>query len=449
MSREPLDVWLYGTLIAQLREDTQGRLELSWAAGATERWLPGDRLLSAKLTIGTRPVPALVKAYLDGLLPEGNARVNHALSAGVVPDDTYALIRKYGRDTPGAAIFVVAGSPDPTAAGHYEPIGVDELTERLRRADEHQPASPEQTTESSTLPGMVPKITVHRDAGQWWSCKDGAPSTWILKRAEPRSSPIADVIDTEVACLALARQLELTTIDAEVLDFGDLRAIAVSRYDRDPARDNARVHQEDLAQALGLNTDDPNRKFQWGAKLPSLREAARVLRLDGGNPDALLRLVTFSLLVGNTDMHAKNISFLRLPDGRVELSPAYDIAMHLHHRRDNRRFALDLNSRHRMDQLVIGDVIAEAETWGLPQRRARRVAMDTARELAQALGALDRDAHPGVPATAWAVVEQRTEAALKAQAPLAPAGRKAAPSPSVEGAGQAPGARRRGPRKPR
>ena len=156
--------------------------------------------------------------------------------------------------------------------------------------------------------------------------------------AEALSSGISDVVDTEVACLALARQLELTTIEAEVLDFGDVRAIAVSRYDRDPVR-RARVHQEDLAQALGL-TPDPNRKFQWGSPAV-LRDARRVLRLDGGNPDALLRLVTFSLLVGNTDMHAKNISFLRLPDGRVALSPAYDIAMHLHHPRDNRRFALD------------------------------------------------------------------------------------------------------------
>lgn len=448
MSRELLDVWLYGTMIAQLRENRQGRIELSWTSDAVERWWPGARLLSAKLAIGTTPVPALVTAYLDGLLPEGNARVNHALTAGVAPDDTYALVRKYGRDTPGAAIFVPAGSGDPTNAGHYEPMGVDQVAERLRRADEHQPASPEQTTESSTLPGMVPKITVHRDAGQWWSCKGGAPSTWILKRAEALSSGISDIIDTEVACLALARRLALTTIDAEVLDFGDVRAIAVSRYDRDPAHDHARVHQEDLAQALGLNTADPNRKFQCGAKLPSLREAARVLLLDGGNPDALLRLVTFSLLVGNTDMHAKNISFLRHPDGRVELSPAYDIAMHLHHARHNRRFALDLNSRHRMDQLAIGDVIAEAAAWGLPERRARRVVMDTTRGLAEALEALDRSAHPGVSAAAWAVVEQRTEAALGAHAPLAPAARKD-PRPTAANGSQAPSSRRRGPRKPR
>ncbi len=33
----------------------------------------------------------MVKAYVDGLLPEGNARVNQAMT-GIAPDDTYALI---------------------------------------------------------------------------------------------------------------------------------------------------------------------------------------------------------------------------------------------------------------------------------------------------------------------------------------------------------------------
>ncbi|HET7389120.1 MAG TPA: HipA domain-containing protein [Nocardioidaceae bacterium] len=443
MSRDPLDVWLYGTRIAHLQEDAQDRISLIWTAEAEERWGHGARMLSAKLAVGSTPAPALVRTYLDGLLPEGNTRVNHAMTAGVPPDDTYALVRAYGRDTPGAAIFVSAGTPDPTRAGRYVPLTDQEVADRLRRADEHQSASPKQTTESSTLPGMVPKITLHRISGRWQACKEGAPSTWILKRADAQDGGIADIVDTEVACLALARQMGLTSIDAELLDFGDVRAIAVSRYDRDPSRHNARVHQEDLAQAVGLNTADPNRKFQWGARMPSLAQAAQVLLLDGGNPDHLLRLLTFSLLVGNTDLHAKNISFLRYADGRVALSPAYDIAMHLHHPRDNRRFALDVNGRFRMEDLDVGDVVAEAGKWGVPSRRASRVVTETTRALDDALGKLDRSAHPGVTPQAWGLVEQRTTTALTSLA--APDPSRASTAGAPEGA---PG-RRRGPRRPR
>ncbi len=411
MTPEPCDLWLYGTPIARVHEDAQHRLHLAWTDEAEHRWGRGVRVLSAKLTIGTVPPPEVVRAYLDGLLPEGNARVNAALTARVGPDDTYGLVRAYGRDTPGAAIFVPAGAPDPTRQGTYLPLTRGEVATRLLSADAHQPSTPGRIAESSTLPGMIPKITLHRDGDQWYACKEGAPSTWILKRADEASSRVADVVDTEVACLALARQLGLTTICAEIVDFGDVRAIAVSRYDREGAAGGTRIHQEDLAQALGLNTQDPNRKFQWGSRLPSLAAAAGVLFLDGGNPDDLLRLVTFSLLVGNTDLHAKNISFLRYADGSVGLSPAYDIAMHLHHPRTNpRRFAMDIDGRYLIDAITVEDVIAEARRWGLSQRRADRIVTDLTDALDAELSRLDRAGHPGVTPLAWDTVRTRISA---------------------------------------
>ncbi|NYI79480.1 HipA domain-containing protein [Nocardioides panzhihuensis] len=410
--RDPLDIWIYGTRIATLSEAYDGRLALSWTDESQERWPEGTRLLSAKLTIGDVPVPALVKNYLDGLLPEGNARTNHAMSAGVPPDDSFAMIRSYGRDTTGAAIFVTEGADDPTAKGRYVPLTQDQLADRIRHADEHAPAGAFGTTvESVSLPGMVPKIAAHHEDGIWFACKDGAPSTWIIKRGGPAESAIADVVDTEVASLTLARMLGLTSVDAKVLEFEDVRAIAVSRYDRDLDGPHPRIHQEDLAQAIGLNTLDPNRKFQWGSRLPSLRHAADVIRLDGGNPDDLLRLATFSHLIGNTDMHAKNISFIRRVDGSVTLSPAYDISMHLHHRRDNRRFALDVNGKFVVSDVTADDLVAEGRSWGLPERRARLVVDTIVADLAEALADIDRSAHPGVSAEAWAVVDERVAAA--------------------------------------
>lgn len=427
-----LEVWLYGTRTATIAETNDQRLKLTWDEDAVERWGNGARLLSAKMPIGDRPVPALVKNYLDGLLPEGNARVNHAMSAGVPPDDTFALVRAYGRDTLGAAIFVPEGAGDPTRTGHYQPLTLEQVAERLRRADEHSPASRDGQHESSTLPGMVPKITLHRDGRRWYACKGGAASTWIIKRGSALESDIADVIDTEVACLALAREIGLTSISAEIVEYDGVRAIAVSRYDRDDANENPRLHQEDLAQAIGLNTQDPNRKFQWGSRMPTLKHAADVLRLDGGNPDSLLRLVTFSHLVGNTDLHAKNISFMRWADGSVTLSPAYDVAMHLHHARDNRRSALDVNGKFLMNDIAIDDVIAEGTGWGIPERRARSVVYTTARDLAAALDVIDRHDHPGVSAEAWGVVDDRVLRAVND-------GRLALASPRE----------RRGPRHPR
>lgn len=411
MTSDRLDVWLYGTRVAEIQQERPGRISLAWTAEAEERWGRGIRVLSSKLTVGDTPVQPLVKAYLDGLLPEGNARVNYAMSADLTVDDTFGLIEFYGRDTPGAAIFVPKGAPDPSSAGQYVPLSLDEVVDRLRRADRYQPAGPGETTESSTLPGMVPKITLHRDDDQWFACRGGAPSTWILKRSAPMGAVGEDVVDTEVASLALARRLGLTTIDAEVLELGDIRAIAVSRYDRAPG--NVRIHQEDLAQALGLNTENPARKFQWGSVMPSLRQAAQVLDLDGGDRRQLLRQVTLSFLLGNTDLHAKNLSFLRHDDGQVELTPAYDIAMHLHHPREERRFAMDLNGKYHMDALTIHDVLEEGSLWGMERRLARKVVSEVVEGAAEAVAKIDRDAHPGVSEAAWKCVEGRIKAAFE------------------------------------
>ncbi len=434
MVARALDVWLYGTRVAVLTEPGVGKLHLAWTAAALERWGPGARLLSAKLSIGDTPVPALVHNYLDGLLPEGNARINQALSAGVAPDDTFGLIRAYGRDTLGAAIFVTPDEGDPTSAGHYEPTTEAAVAERLLRADEHSPAGEGGLVESSTLPGMIPKITLHRQAGTWFTCKDGAASSWIIKRAQSLDTDLADVVDTEVACLDLARRMSLTTVEAEVFATDTVRGIAVSRYDRTP--DLARVHQEDLAQAIGLNTADPNRKFQWGSTMPSLHQGADVLRLDGSNPDDLLRLAVFSHLVGNTDMHAKNVSFIRHDDGSVALSPAYDIAMHLHHPRDNRRSALDVNNKFAMAEIDVADFVNEGASWGLPPRRARAVVGRAIVDLAEALTEINREDHPGVSNAAWDVVVDRVDR-FRGQIDDVPARGRETP------------ARRRGPRRTR
>lgn len=409
---DQLDIWLYGTRLASIGSGADDRIRLDWTDEALDRWPVGTRVLSAKLPIGSTSSPPLVRSYLDGLLPEGNARTNHAMDAGVAPDDTFGLIRAYGRDTPGAAVFVEAGSDDPTRDGRYEQITVDDVAQRVRDADRHSSARLDgMDGESSTLPGMVPKIALHRDGLTWFACKDGAASTWILKRAFAAESGIGDIVDTEAACLALAREIGLTTVTAEVLDFGDLRAIAVSRYDRPTAGPDPRLHQEDLAQAIGLNTADPNRKFQYGSRMPSLHHAAEVLRLDGGDRDALLALATFSHLVGNTDLHAKNISFLRFPDGRGALAPAYDIAMHLHHQRDNRRSALDVHHKVLMAEITVGDLVQEATTWRVPYRRAARVVQETVGILHAALSSIDRDRFARVSDAAWDLVIDRVSQA--------------------------------------
>jgi serine/threonine-protein kinase HipA len=403
MIREPLAVWLYGTRIGLLSERGD-QTTLSWTEEAYQRWGGGSRVMSRLLPLsrpGTGPHPRRVRAFIDGLLPEGNFRVNYAMDAGLDSADTYGLIARYGRDTAGALVFQPLGLSDPKRVGHYEQISPAEVGRRLLAADHPSPADPTvYGAEFISLAGMQPKIGLHRDGDQWLACKDGAPSTWIIKLAHPTDSPAADVIDTEVLSTDLARRLGLTTATAEICDFGRVRAIAVSRYDRVVTSAGiARIHQEDLAQALGLDTSDANRKFQRGNTIPSLVAAAAVLREDGTEPDQLLALVTFNHAIGNTDFHAKNISFLRHPDGTATLAPAYDSAMHLHHGGGHSLSALDINGKYRMPDIGLDD---------LGEMVSRGVVHDTVRDLSAALHDIDRERYSGVSETAFDTVQDRS-----------------------------------------
>jgi serine/threonine-protein kinase HipA len=416
--RSPLDVWLYGTPVATITDDDD-EVNLRWTGEAYVRWGQGSRVMSELLPItrpDERPHHRRVEVFLENLLPEGNAREHLAFDAGVVSDDIFGMIEAYGRDTAGALIFVPAGSAEPTRGGTLTPLSVTQIGAMLEAAGRNAPAlGAEPHLQSTSLAGVQPKIVLAQTGTGWARCIGGYPSTHIIKLAHPPGSAAQDVVHTEVACLDLARAVGLTTIHAELADFDGQLAIVISRYDRIVGDDSVvhRIHQEDSAQALGINTSDPARKFQRGKQTPSLAKIAQVLRSGGREPDRLLRLTTFNLALGNTDAHAKNISFLRHSSGEAELAPAYDIAMHLHHPDSNRIFAMDVNSKMLIDDIGPADLIAEAEMWPLPRRRAVRAIADTLRRLDDVLASTDITNYPGISELAWDTVQTRTRQLLK------------------------------------
>jgi serine/threonine-protein kinase HipA len=354
-----------------------------------------------------------VRVFLAGLLPEGNIRERYAHDAGVASDDIFGMIRAYGKEIAGALVFVDEGAPEPDRIGSLEPVNHDQIGAMLAEAAGAEPAfaaSDHGRLQSTSLAGIQPKIVLTRTLDGWARCLDGYPSTHIAKLAHPPDSYARDVVHTELASLDLARALGLTTMEAELIDFGGQFAIVVSRYDRivDAEGRIQRIHQEDGAQALGINTDDPNRKFQYSRSLPSLQKLAEVLRAGGSEPDKLLALITFNLAIGNTDAHAKNISFIRNSDGDASLAPAYDVAMHLHHTAANRAFAMNVNGKSEIDSITVDDLLAEAGHWPMPRRRALLTVTETLHNLWAELTTLDRRHYPGVPDAAFRVVEERT-----------------------------------------
>ena len=408
MSRA-LDIWLYGTAAATVTGRAD-RLDLSWHDAAVERWGTGSRVASHLLPLDTTDGThsARVRAWLEGLLPEGRTRTAMAVEHRIDPDDTLGILSVYGKDTAGALVFVDEGAPDPATTAHLEPVDRAQVAAMLRQSASYGTAD-SRLDSLTSLAGMEPKVALAWHDGGWARVRAGAASTHIIKLSRSAQSPTRDLIDTEAASLDLARRIGLTSVDARIEQFDDVRAIVVSRYDRVVSdRRTERIHQEDLAQALGIDTSDPERKFQRGRALPSYAAAARVLTDGGARTDDLLRLVTFTVVVGNTDAHAKNHSFVRHPDGaRLNLAPAYDVSMHEHTTVSSGRLALEVAGKDAITSITADDLATEGRSWGMAPRRAQRVVTQTVQAIDDALATIDREAHPGVSAEAWANVEQR------------------------------------------
>ncbi len=426
MSVRSLDAWLYGDLVAHIRNDSQGRVRLEFTADALHRWGHGSAVVSGLLPLSERaPAPALARAWLLGLLPEGRTRARLAERAGVDPDDPVAFLSIYGRDTAGALILVPTGENPDADTSVPRAVDDDEIGAMLDEAAVQGAAD-----QLTSLGGLETKIVLTATDRGFARPTAQAPSTHILKLSRPTESLAADLIDTENASLDLARRIGVSTVDAHLRTFAGRRTIVVRRYDRAPRPDGtvARIHQEDTAQLLGLDTRDPARKFQYGKALPSLAAIAARLDRMGVDTAELLAQTTFALAVGDTDAHAKNISVVHDADGTHRLAPAYDIAMHTHHTHAERRFAMDVVGERDTARLSSGDLLRESGTWGVPPRRAARVVESTLVGLRDALGAIDRDAHPGVGSLAWETVHGRVDRLLDGLPRAVPsASRPAAP----------------------
>lgn len=105
-----------------------------------------------------------------------------------------------------------------------------------------------------------------------------------------------------------------------------------------------------------------------------------------GGVDALrfFEEVLFCYLTGNNDMHLKNFSLLREPDGAWNLSPAYDLVpAQIHLPKDSEELALTLNGKKR--RLVPDDFAAFAASLHLSDTQFLRTVRRLTGRLAETL----------------------------------------------------------------
>src|SRR5680860_1474798 len=184
----------------------RGRLRLTYTEEALGRYPPGVPLLSLSLPLTPqRYTHGVVRPFLDGLLPEGEARRAAANDFNVLSEDTYGLVRALGRDCAGALVIQPDDEPAPPlpttlTATRLSDSEIGELIANLRYA----PLGVAGRVRI-TLAGVQEKLLLTRmPDGSWGRPVDGTPSTHILK---PDITRFPNVVENEAFCLRLARNL--------------------------------------------------------------------------------------------------------------------------------------------------------------------------------------------------------------------------------------------------
>jgi len=272
----------------------------------------------------------LLPAFFQGLLPEGAFRERIAAERGCDPRDHFEMLAACGRDLPGN-VYARPAELARDALNRLVTQGVDSLEMSVTEAP---------LDDGVSVSGVQPKVGVIRE-GQRYVGRTKMRDTHIIAKLPVVGYPLLPELEALSLRLAHAAGVEVCSATLEPLaklalehgyDLGEAdqqtQFLAVERFDRTPG---GRFHVEDFAQIMGVQPEDKySRSYLEVAAVmlgaPSLGEAA---------VHELLRRMTVNELLGNPDMHLKNMGVI-YRDGRTPtLSPAYDIVGYsAYHRRD-------------------------------------------------------------------------------------------------------------------
>ena len=272
-----------------------------------------------------------IPPFFAGLLPEGFRLTALLRGAKLSTDDHFGLLLAVGADCIGDVSVVAEGESLPAISSTPRDLDVSQVSWDELVADRLGPDS--RDLDRVGIAGVQPKVS----ATDMITVFD----PFAILKFSPADLP--RLAENEAFFMDMARSCGLATSRTKLFHDRDGRAaLLVARFDRHKQRRHYRkVHVEDSCQFLGRYPAD---KYD----LTYNAIADGIARFASAPPVAVLELVeliAFSSLIGNGDLHAKNISLWRRPGTEiVGLSPIYDLVSTIAYR-GNDRMALAIDGR--------------------------------------------------------------------------------------------------------
>ena len=319
MTARTLQVLINGALVGTLRDENN-----IWAFQYASSWLqtPGAFELAASIPLNegwqvdgssVRPV----QWFFDNLLPEELMREVLAKEEGMEPADAFGLLQRLGAESAGALVLQPEGTEPPEKG--VLPLAWKDLSHRIRNLPKASlnKGAPKRMSLAGAQHKMV--VIYEPKSHELGEPLKGTPSTHILKPNSTAEGYPNSVIN-ETFTMMLAARLGLNVPKVWHLYLPE-PAFIIERFDRAPGPEEPlRLHVLDGTQML----NEPSYNKYSSETFPKLKDLIEQCRNKAAARLEVFRWIVFNTMVGNSDSHLKNISFIVDHEGR-RVSPFYDL----------------------------------------------------------------------------------------------------------------------------
>lgn len=321
MNARVLEVFINGRLAGRLVENHD-----VWGFAYAQEWMdhpqafalaPGIALERRRHIDGS--THRSVQWFFDNLLPEETLRTVISKELDVSEQDAFGLLQALGAESAGSLVLLAPGAP--AAERGAKALHFDDLSRRIRSLPRTSLNAGSQKRMS--LAGAQHKMVVlfDEETAQLHEPLKGTASSHILKPDSTADGYPHSAIN-ETFTMMLAARLGLDVPNVHLL-YTPEPAYVVDRFDRTldaSSQEWQRLHAMDACQLLDLA-----RTFKYqGASLAALAALIERCREKAHARMGIYQWMLFNTLVGNSDSHLKNLSFL-MDSAGVRLAPFYDL----------------------------------------------------------------------------------------------------------------------------
>lgn len=305
-----------------------------------------------------KPTPYLVYGinlhpYFANLLPEGLRLDAIASRVKTSRDDRLSLLVAAGEDAIGDVSI-----QDPTRPRTRTNAEIDPTYESFQRKFEDIYGINAKTWEKVSLAGVQEKVSASRISAM---LKVRNRQAIVKLNFDQIRRP--RLVQNEHFFMQMAKSCGLEVAENHLVtdSVGD-QALVVIQFDRIK---NTKLHQEDACQFLDLYPD-----HKYGVSMQQIAKAIQQI-CSAPIPETLrlIELYAFSYLIGNGDLHAKNISVLTDVNGLTRLSPTYDLLSTWPYK--DHRMALKLDGRDR--KFTSEHFVRFGARFGVPEKAVRNM----------------------------------------------------------------------------